>query len=197
MSRQRVILAALALSLAPGLAAAQGGERLTPVELPAQQAMSGVELELVLRTLDPNQATRALLQRSTRSPIGRGLPELRIGDFVEICFSASRDGHVTVWSRSADDRPVVIYPNVFSHAGADARSEHVAAGETHCIGADDRFRLRVTGQPGIVAAVYVHWTPGEETQLGTEDFPVIGSRSPVSEGQAQHAGSSIEYRIVD
>lgn len=191
-------LSALALALAMG--AGQGAEaqqgRLTPVGLPKQQAMDGVEIELSLRTLDSTRSLRTELSATTRSPTPRGLPELRLGDFAEICFSVTADGYITVWSRSAAGRPVVIYPNSFSHPGESSTAVSLAGGDRQCIGADERFRLRVSGQAGAVSSVYVHWTPGAAGQLGDDDFPVIGDRSAVSSDTASHAGSTIEYRIV-
>ncbi|MCC6006314.1 MAG: hypothetical protein JJU40_01400 [Rhodobacteraceae bacterium] len=193
----RVCALAAVAALGSGAAPAFGSERLSPVAVPKQQAMDGVEIELSLRTLDGSRALRQEIVATTRSPTTRGLPELKLGDYAEICFAVTSDGYITVWSRSADNRPVVIYPNSFSHAGEEATAVVITGGERHCIGADDRFRLRVSGRAGAVSTVYVHWTPGAGAQLGSDDFPAIGDRSPAPSGQAAHAGSTIEYRIVE
>ncbi len=178
--------------LASGAAGAQPGGN--PAELPAQQARTGVELDIELHALNTG---RTVSRQTTRSLSAAELPALRIGDPVEICFRSTRSGYVTLWSRTAGDPPVRIYPNPYSHAGADAPGEYVPPGERLCVGSDDRFRLRVVGPPGVVSSLYLHWTPQEAEQLVVDDFPVIGRATGVPERQARYASTTLEFRVVE
>lgn len=186
-----LVLALLALVASGAVGAQPGGN---PAERPAQQAHTGVELDIELHALNTG---RTVSRQTTRSLSGAELPALRIGDPVEICFRSTRSGYVTLWSRTAGDPPVRIYPNPYSHAGADAPSEHVPPGERLCVGSDDRFRLRVVGPAGAVSSLYLHWTSQEAEQLVADDFPVIGRGAGVPEQQARYASTTLEFRVIE
>ena len=188
----RVAIGLLALGVS-GAAAAQVPHG-NWVELPAQQARSGVELDIELHALT---TARSISRQTTRSLGGADLPALRIGEPVEICFRSTQSGYVTLWSRTAGDPPVRIYPNAYSHAGADAPAERVPPGERICVGSDERFRLRVVGPPGVVSSLYLHWTPREAEQLPADAFPVIGRGASVPEARARHASTTLEFRVIE
>ncbi len=188
-----LVLVAAALALTAGTANAQT-TRSQPVVVPERQAMSGVEIALDVTALEAGRTLAKATSRSAQPEV----PNLRVGDFVEVCFRATASGQVTLWSRSAKEGvPVVIYPNAYSHAGKNARSEEIKANEQYCVGNDERFRLRVTGDPGTESSVYLHWTPDQSDQLGQEDFPVIRNIRSSEDEEASHASATIVYRLVD
>ncbi len=96
-----------------------------------------------------------------------GLPRVRIGDAVVICFSAPQAGWVNLWSINPDGSFGLIYPNKFSgHGGNGAK---IAAGEQYCMGEDESFRLRVRGEEGR-SQIYLNWVATEEALLAPEHF---------------------------
>lgn len=191
MNRTLKGLVLAGLWLATSTALAQ--QRLVPVAVPAQQAQRGVELEIQLNEL-ASQRTLNISSTRTRSTL---VPELRTGTEVEVCFRTTTNGYVSLWSDTADGTPARIYPNSFSHAGANARGEYIAAHQPVCVGNDARFRLVVGGRPNTVSQVYLHWTTQEHLQLGDDAFPVIGRGTTQAEQDADHASTTISYKIVE
>lgn len=164
------------------------------IDLPARQARTGVELDLELRTLE---AQNTVTRQTTRSLSAATLPALRVGETVEVCFRSTEPGYVTLWSRTAGNPPVRVYPNAFSHAGVAALAEAVPAGERICVGSDDRFRLRVVAPSGVTSTLYLHWTPQQAEQLSADAFPVIGRGSSLPESRAGYASTTLEYRVIE
>lgn len=186
----RIVLSILILLAITPPALAQS--RTVPVDVPAQRTLEGVELHLELRSLTGAQR---LARRTTRSASDGTAPTVRDGDQVVICVEATRDGYVTLWSRGGSGRPAVIYPNRYSHSGAEARAERVQANQGYCVGEDERFRLQVQGEAGSRAEVYLEWTSNLEHALGEQDYPVIGRSSAQRRGDI--AATSLEFRIVE
>jgi len=179
--------------MAPGITEAQAppGARM---DLPMQQARTGIELDLELHALETE---RPVSRQTTRSLSAATLPALRVGETVEVCFRSTEPGYVTLWSRTAGSPPVRIYPNAFSHSGVDALAEAVPAAERICVGSDDRFRLRVVSPSGVTSSLYLHWTPEQAEQLPADAFPVIGRGSGVPEGRARYASTTLEFRVIE
>ena len=186
--RAAAVAAAVALQAAawPASAEAQRPQRTRSIQVKPDNRFGEVSLELHLEAVG-----RA--GRSTAS-VGSGDP-VQVGDHVVLCFRATADGYVTVWSHDADGNvPARIYPNEFAAETADERAAPVAAGEETCIGDDDGFRLEV-GRPLGAASVYLHYTRREELQFDETAFPQIrATRAP---DPRPYASSYLQYRVVD
>ena len=181
------------MSGAAGSAAAQVSPEMR-IDLPAQQVRTGIELDLELRT---RESQETVSQQTTRSLSAATLPELRVGETVEVCFRSTEMGYVTLWSRTSGNPPVRIYPNAYSHAGAEALAEAVSAAEQVCVGGDNRFLLRVMAPGGVTSSLYLHWTPQRAQQLPADAFPSIGRGPRTSERQARYASTTLEYRVIE
>ena len=150
------------------------------VRVVAEQAMSGLEIDLRVETL------------GGRTLRGGGLASsevLRIGERVQICFRVSRPGYVSLWSQDGGARPQQIYPNrLTSESGLVDDNER-------CAGArGDGYNFQVEGPPGD-SLVFLHYSPNETEQIRQEDFPVI--RRVRSSSPAPYASSSVAFRIVE
>ena len=186
--RAVAVAVAVALQAAawPAVAEAQRPRRTRSIQVKPDNRFGEVSLELHLEAVG----------RAGSSPasVGSGDP-VQVGDHVVLCFRATADGYVTVWSHDADGNvPARIYPNEFAAETADERAAPVAAGEETCIGDDDGFRLQV-GRPLGAASVYLHYTRREELQFDETAFPTIrATRSPDAR---PYASSYLQYRVVD
>lgn len=182
----------------PALAAAlfAGGPALAQtVEVPTHQAMSGVELTLSVSELGSGR----VLQRSTTRSASDGPVGLQLGTAVVVCFTASREGWITLWSVDEFDRPTRIFPNRLSHDGGDTMAgAPVAANERTCLGDDARFSFTVGGQAGATYQLSLNWTPQADDALPADAYVQIGPRArSVSEGDARFAATHIVYSPTD
>ena len=191
MERCRIgaaIAAGVALLVAawPSPAEAQRPRRTRSIQVKPDNRFEGVELALRL------EAARRADGPSRAVPSG---DRVAVGDHVVLCFRASADGYVTVWSHDAEGSvPARLYPNEFAAETAAERAAAVAAGEETCIGDDDGFRLEVNPPLGH-ASVYLHFTRREELQFDETAFPRIrASRAP---DPRPYASSFVRYRVVD
>ena len=170
----------------PIAAQAQQPQRTRSIQVKPDNRFGEVSLELHLvaaRRVDGAAAT-----------VASGDP-VQVGDSVVLCFRASADGYVTVWSHdAAGNVPARIYPNEFAADTADERAAPVTAGAETCIGDDDGFRLEV-GRPLGEASVYLHYTRREDLQFDETAFPQIrATRAP---DRRPYASSYLRYRVVD
>ncbi len=178
--------AAVAAVAWPAPAGAQKPPRSRSIQVKPDNRLGAVDLELHLETVRRADGSTA--------GVGSGDP-VRVGDSVVLCFRASADGFITVWSHdAAGNVPARIYPNEFAAETADDRAAPVRAGEEACIGDDDGFRLEV-GRPLGEASVYLHFTRREEQQFDDTAFPQIrATRAP---DRRPYASSYLQYRVVD
>jgi len=86
----------------------------------------------------------------------------KIGDTVELCFSASRTGYVTLWDVGTSGRVARIFPN--QHSDSRAMATQVNGGQRYCAGKDgDAFAFEVGGPIGR-DELYIVWTAAPELQ---------------------------------
>ncbi len=182
------VAAGVALQAAawPASVDAQKPNRTRSIQVKPDNRFGQVSLELQL------EAVRRADGR--RGGVRAGDP-VQVGDRVVLCFQASANGYVTLWSHDAEGNvPARIYPNEYDPETADERAVSVVAGEETCIGDDDGFRLEV-GRPLGEASVYLHYTEREELQFDETAFPVIrATRSPDAR---PYTSSYLRYRVVD
>ena len=170
----------------PGPADAQRPQRTRSIQVKPDNRFEGVELALRLEAAPrADGPSRAVLSGD----------RVQVGNHVVLCFRASANGYVTVWSHdAAGSVPARIYPNEFAAETAAERAAAIAADEETCIGDDDGFRLQVNPPLGS-ASVYLHFTRREELQFDETAFPQIrASRAP---DPRPYASSFVRYRVVD
>ena len=191
MERHRggaAIAAGVALLVAawPAPADAQRPQRTRSIQVKPDHRFENVELALRLEAARRAGGPSRAVHSGDR---------VQVGDHVVLCFRASANGYVTVWSHDAEGSvPARIYPNEFVAETAAERAAAVAAGEETCIGDDDGFRLEVNPPLGN-ASVYLHFTRREELQFDQTAFPQIrASRAP---DPRPYASSHVRYRVVD
>ena len=178
--------AAVVLGLATSLigtpdARAQADRREHGVRVVAEQAMSGLDIDLRVETLGGR----------TLHSGGLGSSEvvLRIGERVQICFRVSRPGYISLWSQDGGARPEQIYPNQFTSETGRVDDDE------RCLGArGDGYNFQVEGPAGD-SLVFLHYSRDETEQIRQEDFPVI--RRARSSSPASYASSSVVFRIVE
>ena len=138
--RRSHAVVALLVAAWPSPAEAQRPRRTRSIQVKPDNRFEGVELVLRL------EAARRADGPSRAVPSG---DRVAVGDHVVLCFRASADGYVTVWSHDAEGSvPARLYPNEFAAETAAERAAAVAAGEETCIGDDDGFRLEVNPAVG-------------------------------------------------
>ena len=122
---------------------------------PPPGPLDAVELELRIKA--------AVAGGSLSAVAGADEPELPVGARLEVCFSASRSGHVSLWSRDAEgNSPVRIYPNEYVAATADQPGQSIEGGQEMCIGHGEQGYQLVVQPPLGKAAIYLHYV-GERT----------------------------------
>lgn len=142
------------------------------------------------------QVTLSVLRDGVAEQTARSVSEgeqVRLGSYLKLCFTVPQSGFVAVWGRDAAARPVRIYPNRYTPDAETRQGMPVDAGET-CIGDDDRFRLKLTGDPGP-NAVYLHWTKIEAAQPIPEDYDDIDALSADVEA-TQFRGTWFRFEAV-
>lgn len=164
--------------------------RSNAVAVVEQSTQPNVEVTLELRR--PQSGT-PMAEQNTRSQL-RSVIDLRRGEYIEVCFSATRTGYISLWSiHPTQGHPVVVYPNPYSHPGQAVTSVALAANSVQCVGDQQDFRLRVDGDPDLAHRVYIQWTAQQGQQLTEADYPVlvrsVGSSVP-------YASTTIHYRVV-
>ncbi|WP_109105461.1 caspase family protein [Azospirillum sp. TSO35-2] len=103
----------------------------------------------------------------------------RIGEMVELCFSASRNGYVTLWDVGTSGRAARIFPN--QHGGGGAAATQVTGGQRYCAGTDgDPFAFEVSGPTGR-DELYIVWTATAELQPQRADFATAAELSAAFE----------------
>lgn len=94
---------------------------------------------------------------------------LRIGETVEICFSAGQPGYVTLWNIGSNGQVARVFPNAYS-GGDPAAMKVPGGGQRQCAGsAGDPFRFRVGGPPGR-EDLYLTWTATPDLQPAAAGF---------------------------
>ena len=147
------------------------------IDFEESKGLAGVDLSMTLQT---DAATFAVTSGSPQD----GIPTVRIGDRVDICFSSNRAGLVSLWSFSADSTqkpPTRLLPNRNTTIGEDLSGYQIETGETLCISdvlnPDRPVELSVQPPAGPHAALFLHFTENEEAQIFEHSFPTIGSKS--------------------
>ena len=117
----------------PAPADAQRPQRTRSIPVKPDHRFEGVALALRLEAAPrADGPSRAVLSGD----------RVQVGNHVVLCFQASANGYVTIWSHDAEGNvPARIYPNEFAAPTAAERAAAIAAGEETCIGDDDGFRL--------------------------------------------------------
>jgi hypothetical protein len=135
------------------------------------------------------------LRRLVLGQPGDSIKELAVGDAAVVCFTSSAQGWVTLWAIDPDGSFSLIYPNKFVTEGNDTRAMHVAAGERHCVGDDPRFQF-IAAEPAGKGHVYLHWTANLESQIGAEDYPVIGGETKgISKAPEGYASAEFPFNV--
>jgi len=94
--------------------------------------------------------------------------EARIGEMVEICYSALRAGHVTLWDIGTSGRVARLFPNAYSGRLEATRVD--GGGVRQCKGSEgDAFQFRVDGPVGQ-NDLYMVWTATPESQPRATGF---------------------------
>jgi len=129
-------------------------------------ATAGLAMLLAAGVFAQEAPTRALVAvpfnqtGAVALSVGADRSELKIGETVEICFQASRPGHVSLWNVSTAGAVTRIFPNALQQAGSGL----VEGGRRQCAGAaGDAFRFQVEGPPGL-EDLYLLWTTAAEIQ---------------------------------
>lgn len=164
--RRLCIGLALVLSLC---AQAASAERCRAVGVTVDERLEGHELSLTMVHDDREFAA------------GRGAgAAVPVGVSVDVCFTSSKSGFVSLWSHAANnDPPVRILPNAYIDADHDDYGISVRAGETKCfseLGSSRKLSLRVQ-EPFGEAELYLHFAEDREGQFSPSDFPSIGNKS--------------------
>lgn len=80
--------------------------------------------------------------------------QLRVGEEVQVCFSASEPGYVSLWNVGTSGRVARLFP----YEAVVSQPAAIAAGRQYCAGtAADRFAFRVSGPLGI-EDTYLVWS---------------------------------------
>ncbi|QCG93085.1 DUF4384 domain-containing protein (plasmid) [Azospirillum sp. TSA2s] len=171
-SKSLLTSAALALLLTASAALAQTGP-LTGTGKPGTKS-------LVPMPYNANPEVALNIDVSRRQP--------KIGEMVELCFSASRTGYVTVWDVGTSGRVARIFPN--QHAGTAASATQVNGGQRYCAGTDgDPFAFEVSGPTGQ-DELYIVWTATAELQPQRADFATAAELSAAFEDLKRKAPDS-------
>lgn len=178
-------LALLSLALSSAMTSAQAQT------MAEQQPMAGVELILSVAEHGVALPFAAATTRSQEERIHR----LRTNSFVTICLEATRNGVVSLWGTTRQNRLERIYPNAHSHPDGDTMlGVNVTAGEPICIGDEGEVKFRV-GDPGDYR-ITLHWSANAASALPVDAYPEFGPRSfAVPEAQASHASTSVAYSV--
>ena len=163
----------LRLVLALGLVALPlevSAERCRQIGVAADEKLAGNVLSLLLlhdgRTFEPECAD--------------GVPQLRVGSKVDLCFESSTDGYVSLWSHDAENNaPGRFLPNDYIDAADDELGIAVHAGMRRCFSELSEglgISLRVQPPHGE-AEIYLHYSAARHGQIGPGDFPSIGNRT--------------------
>ena len=112
----------------------------------------------------------------------------RIGDTVEICFSASKPGYVTLWNIGTSGKVARVFPNAFS--GGNTGTMKVEGGKRYCAGeTGDPFRFRVNGPEGL-DELYIVWSAAAEHQPAAASFPTAAELAAAFEQMRQQASDA-------
>lgn len=170
------------------------------ISMPARAVTGDVTLKMEMRKAPAGSTEKARRGLAAVAVSVPNSPELanggkvKSGEDIVVCFTASRDGFVTLWSVDASGEQAVIYPNAFSHGDAKVRAAEVKQGNPYCVGQEDKFVLRA--QPPLgESKVYLHWTRTAEEQLSADDYPVIGRSTQAV--PAEFASETIVYTITE
>ncbi len=187
-----VLVAAL---LAFGQAEADEGRNLVPKG----------NAEQVLLDLDLNRLGSGGERRTMRD-----YDRVAEGDKVRVCFQASEDGYVTLWSHGANGGVARILPNQYTQGGTQRRGIPLRGGIRHCISdrglvADggDAIEQRQWGlevhPPYGLAELYLHWTPVEDEQLPENSFLDIDglAKAVGRSGGKNYASTWFSYEVVE
>lgn len=151
-----IALAVAGLVVAAGTAGAQG----PGLSGPGLTGLDGGK-SLVPMPYNANPAVTLAIDVSKRQP--------KIGEWIELCFSASRDGYVTLWDVGTSGRAARMFPNQLSNS--DAAATRVTGGQRYCAGKDgDAFAFEVGGPTGQ-DELYIVWTATPEAQPQSATFP--------------------------
>lgn len=161
----------------------------------ANAQQTGVDVTLELRARD-----RSVGQEFRSASVVSGTREgslqpvkLATGNDIAVCFRATQDGYVTVWSIDSIGALALIYPNPYSHP-SKVRGAAVKANTQTCVGEkNDEFKLTVA-PPAGKSRVYIYWTRSIGEQIGPEDYSVVG-REMHTRGSG-YAERSLDYETV-
>lgn len=118
--------------------------------------------------------TERSVRATFRGESNENAPRLPVGELLEVCFTATEAGWVTVWDYDADGKETRIYPNAFAPAKLGNTGIQVAANERACIGRKgDPFQLRLRPPLGP-SNIYLHWTKDDKDQLSADMFRSVG-----------------------
>jgi len=112
----------------------------------------------------------------------------KIGEIVELCFSASRNGYITLWDVGTSGRAARIFPN--QHGSGGAAATQVKGGQRYCAGTDgDPFAFEVSGPTGQ-DELYIVWTATADLQPQRADFANAAELSAAFEDLKRKAPDS-------
>jgi archaellin len=189
MRRNTFLALALLAPLAASAAQAQQRNRGITVDEDSKQTGVELTLDLKVRGKSADQKFASVCDPNCSRADSAKLP---LNTEVSVCFKATAEGFVTVWSIDSKGGFDLIYPNKLSHPAA-ARAAAVTANSTTCIGEDEKFKLKIS-PPSGASRVYLHWTKTEDEQFGMDDYPVIGRDLRAS---PPYAATNVQYDIVN
>jgi hypothetical protein len=159
----------------------------------AQDSAVNISLELRARDRAVGQEFRSIALIGGSRDASDQAVKLALGNDIAICFQASQDGYVTVWSIDSKGAQDLIYPNKYSHPGKE-RGGAVKANKRTCVGEkDDPFKLVVSSPTGK-SHVYLYWTRTLDEQIAPEDYPSVG-RGTFTRATG-YAERSVDYDAV-
>ena len=179
----------LALGLVMALAVQAGEQRTRNVVVQPNKPLDDVQLQLRIDATGAGGSQSAVA--------GADRPDLRVGSRLRVCFSASQDGYVSLWSRDAEGKvPQRIYPNEYAPETEKERGKAIEGGVEVCVGRqDDGFKF-VVARPLGEADIYLHYTPDIEDQLGDDAYPEI-SFSTRGVDDPTYGSKFLEYEVVE
>jgi hypothetical protein len=152
-------------------------DRCKSFDIETESRLPGIEIDFELFQNDQLVTT----SKSKTPPI------LQVGSTVDMCFSSSHAGLISLWSYPADGGPP---SRLLPHKSIDAPSTQtgmkVEAGKRYCMSelldsstanASDAKRVIRVKTPTGTANAYLHYTTTEEYQFAATDFPTIGSKT--------------------
>lgn len=184
------VIAALLASVSQASNAMPPSKPTRGTQVEPNNAMGGAKLDVAVSRLgERGGATRSL----------GGIPSFGLKDYIEVCFTATADGYVTVWNDDLVNVPDKIFPNPYS--GHATRAQPVTAGEEVCVGNDERFRLKIA-EPLGTARINVIWTKNVEDQPAEDEYAMTRSSGRKTAAAARslndktYVSRSLDYSIV-